>query len=123
MRCRSSETELYQTNKEILSGTDFLPPLLKYFMRLLFRSKIKQEVPKSVTPALLFGVSVEMGHIVGSKTLIIELAKLGFKSAMMKLNDSSNQLQFNPSQKTKKIFLHFFFHSVLEIIVTTTQIL
>ena len=79
-------------------------------MRLLVGSKIKQEVPKSVTPALLFGVGVgvEMGHIVGSKTLIIELAKLGFKSAMMKLKDSSNQLQFNPNQKKKKIFLHFF---------------
>ena len=80
MRCRSFETELYQTNKEILSGTNFLPLLLNYFKRLLVGSEIKQEVPKNVTPPLLFGVGVEMGHIVRSKTLIIELAKLGFKS-------------------------------------------
>ena len=91
MPCRSLETEFYQKNKEILLGTDLLPLLLKYIVRLLVGSEIKQEVLKSVTLPLLFGLGVKMDHIVGSKTLIIELAKLGFTSAMVKLNDSSNQ--------------------------------
>ena len=57
-------------------------------MRLLVGSEIKQAAigqilikpmkPKSVTPRLLFGLVVEMDHIVGSKALTIELAKLGF---------------------------------------------
>ena len=79
MRSRSFETEFYQTSKEILLGTDFLPLLLKYFVRLLVGSEIKQEVLKSVTLPLLFGLGVKMDHIVGSKTLIIELAKIFLK--------------------------------------------
>ena len=57
-------------------------------MRLLVGSEIKQAAigqiliklmkPKSVTPRLLFGLVVETDHIVGSRALIIELAKLGF---------------------------------------------
>ena len=57
-------------------------------MRLLVGSEIKQATigqiliklmkPKSVTPRLLFGLVVEMDHIVGSRALTIELAKLGF---------------------------------------------
>ena len=57
-------------------------------MRLLVGSEIKQAAigqiliklmkPKSVTPRLLFGLVAEMDHIVGSRALIIELAKLGF---------------------------------------------
>ena len=57
-------------------------------MRLLVGSEIKQAAIgqsltkpiklKSVIPPLLFDLGVIMDRIVGSKTLIIELAKLGF---------------------------------------------
>ena len=163
MGCRSFETELFPANKEILSGTDFLLPMLKYFMRLLVDSEIKQPTigqslikamkAKSVIPPLLFGLGVEIDHIVGSKILIIELAKLGFsirydevnrfkqsalhkkmkfsikdffnkcdqirrklwiwshllkKSVMENFIFCAVQLQFNPNQKTKKMFLLLF---------------
>ena len=38
---------------------------------------IKAMRPNSVIPLLLFGLRVEVDHAVGSKTLLIELSKLG----------------------------------------------
>ena len=62
--------------------------MLKYFKRLLVGSEIKHaEIgqslmkamkPQSVIPPLLFNLGVKIDHTVGSKTLIIELAKLRF---------------------------------------------
>ena len=76
MRCTFFETELYPTDKEIISETDFLPPMLKHFMRLLVGSEIKQAAIgqsltkpiklKSVIPPLLFGLGVKMDRTVGS---------------------------------------------------------
>ena len=39
---------------------------------------MKAMKPNSVTPPLLFGLGVEVDHVVGSKTLIVELANLGY---------------------------------------------
>ena len=85
MRCRSFEIDFYpfftQQTKKFHQELIFLPPMFRYFKRLLVGSEIKQAAireslmkamkSKSVIPKL-FGQSVEMDHIVGLKTLIIE---------------------------------------------------
>ena len=87
MRCTVYRSEFYPSSDDIRSGAEFLPPLLKYFMRLLVGPDLKQAAigqclmkamrPNSVLLPLLFGLGVEVDHSVGSKTLVIELAKLG----------------------------------------------
>ena len=88
MRCTDYQSEFYPSSNDIRSGTEFLQPLLNYFMRLLVGPDLKQVAigqclmkamrTNSVLPPLLIGLGVEVDHTIGSKTLVIELAKLGY---------------------------------------------
>ena len=101
-------------------------------MRLLVGSEIKQATigqslmkamkAKSVIPPLLFGLGVEMDHIVGSKILIIELAKLGFSTSYDEVTRFKHSVAIQSQSEDEENVSSFFFYSGLQIIATTTQI-
>ena len=86
IRCTNFESEHYPSNADIIGGANFLPPVLRYFMQCLVSNELKQASigqcllklmkPNGVIPPLLFGLGVEVDHTIGSKTLLVELAKL-----------------------------------------------
>ena len=65
-----------------------VPPLLQNLMKSLVRNQLKCSAisqcivqgarPRSIITPLLFGLSVELDHLFASKTLLIQLARLGF---------------------------------------------
>ena len=67
---------------------DFLPPSLRLLIEILIGPSLKQVSlgksllkfikPNTVPPPLLFGLQVKIYHATGSKTLLIELVKLGY---------------------------------------------
>ena len=67
---------------------DFLPPSLRLLIELLVGSRFRQASlgqcilkamkPNSIIPPLFFGLGIEIDHANGSKTLLIELAQLGY---------------------------------------------
>lgn len=74
--------------QKICSGTPYLPPMLKYFFKCLVGSDLKQAAlgqclikamrPNTVIPRLLFGLDIKVDHLIGSNTLVFELAKMGY---------------------------------------------
>ena len=88
-------------------GIDFLPPFLRLFMELLIAPSLKQASlgqcllkvmkPNSVIPPLLFGLEVETNHAIGSKTLLIELAKLGYSISYDEIKRYKQSLMKNES--------------------------
>ena len=82
-------TETYPTEKDIHENRlEYLPNSLQLLMKSLITSELKQASigqcllkavkPNSTIPPLLFGLSVELDNIFGSKWLIEELCKFGF---------------------------------------------
>ena len=81
------ETNVYLSKADIELGAEFLPPTLKLLMIVLVGQGSKQASlgqcilkamkPKFVIPPLLFGLGVEIDHVIGSKTLLTEISKLG----------------------------------------------
>ena len=53
--------------------------------------------PNSVIPPLLFGLGVEIDHTTGSKTLLIELAMLGYSISYDKIKRYKQSLMKNES--------------------------
>ena len=85
------DCSVYPTKSEIESvefGVKWLPPLLRFLLENLISSDVKQASigqsvihamrPRSSLPPILFGLSVEMDHLFGSKWLDTEASRLGF---------------------------------------------
>ena len=85
--CFHNQQNILDKN-QLQDSKDLLPPSLRLLMESLVSSEVKQSSigqcilkairPNSFTPALLFGLGVEVDHMFGSKWLVNELAKLGF---------------------------------------------
>ena len=90
---RALETNMgqYPTTDDISNleqSKSIIPHCLQKFLSVLVKSPVKQNSigqcllyavrPRSVIPPILFGLGVEMDHVIGSKWAITELNKLGF---------------------------------------------
>ena len=58
---------------------------------------LKAMKPNSVIPPLLFGLGVEIDHTIGSKTLLIELAMLGYSISYDEIKRYKQSLMKNES--------------------------
>ena len=85
------ENEFYPNTTEIkesIKGKDFLPHTLQVFMKEIINCSLKQislgqcivkaARPRSSLPPLLFGLTVELDHLFGSKWLLNQLSRLGY---------------------------------------------
>ena len=92
IRSAKFNCEFYPTKEDIEScgkGKEWLPDYLKLFLEKSLKHPLKQASigqaiiyatrPRSCIPPILFGLGVEADHIVGSKWLVNELSRLGFR--------------------------------------------
>ena len=92
IRSAKFNCEFYPTKEDIEScgkGKEWLPDYLKLFLENILKHPLKQASigqaiinatrPRSCIPPILFGLGVEADHIVGSKWLVNELSRLGFR--------------------------------------------
>ena len=103
--------------EDIGVGIDFLPPSLRLLMELLISPSLKQASlgqcllkamkPNSVIPPLLFGLGVETDHAIGSKTLLIELAKLGYSISYDEIKRYKQSLMKNESNSIASAVTEF----------------
>ena len=95
----------YPEVNQLTEECSVVPPLLQNLMKSLVRNQLKCSAisqcivqgarPRSIITPLLFGLSVELDHLFASKTLLIQLARLGFSLSyhlMTKSCVTSNQL-------------------------------
>ena len=88
IRCTQYETDSYPALNDIETGTSILPSSLMLLLECLIENSLKQASigqcllksikPNSAIPPLLFTLGVEIDHAVCSKSLLIELSKLGY---------------------------------------------
>ena len=92
IREKEYDTSIYPKSNEIkTSGDNWVPELLRTFLRVLIKSELKQQSvgqsivqaakPRSALLPIPFGLAVELDHVFGSKWLIEELYHLGFCSS------------------------------------------
>ena len=83
--------DFYPSNDDIRNvdaACQWLPSTLQMFLQPIVKSTVKRAAfgqclvrasrPRSVIPPLLFGLGVELDHVLGSKWLINELLRLGY---------------------------------------------
>ena len=78
----------YPFNDAITVDNNYIPPLLKLFMKFLVLSNLKQNSigqclvqaarPWSIATPIPLALGVDVDHYVGSRNLIVELSRLGF---------------------------------------------
>ena len=88
IRSKTFDIKYHPTMKDLVSGSAILPSSLKLLMKSLMAFQLKQASigqgilkvmrHNSVTPSLVFELGAMTDHVIGSKTLLIELAKLGY---------------------------------------------
>ena len=78
VRSKTFDIKYYPTMTNLVSGSAILLSSLESLMKSIGLCILKATRPNSVIPSLLFGLGVEVDHVIGSKTLLIELAKLGY---------------------------------------------
>ena len=88
IRCNQYQTDFYPSLNDIETRTNILPPSLMLLMECLIENPLKQASigqcllktmkPNSVIPPLLCALGVKIDHAICSKSLLIELSKLGY---------------------------------------------
>ena len=78
---------------------------------------LKAMKPNSVIPPLLFGLGVEIDHAIGSQTLLIELAKLGYSISYDKIKIYKQSLMKNESHSFTSVVTSL--PSLLQLMSTT----
>jgi hypothetical protein len=91
IRERDYNSTVYPTNEDVKNvdlGKQWVTPLLQALMETLIPQEVKQVAishsiiqtvkPRSVITPTLYGVGVQMDHVLASKWLVNELARLGF---------------------------------------------
>ena len=86
---KNYSADFYLSTEKISDLKGQMPSYLNLFMETLFPCEFKQSSisqcilkvvkPRSIIPAIPFGLGVELDHIFGSRWLIDELYKLGFR--------------------------------------------
>ena len=98
-------TDFYPSTEEISDLKGPMPSYLNLFMEKLFPCELKQSSisqyilkavkPRSVIPPILFGLGVELDHVLGSRWLIDELHKLGFCVSYREIAKSKQEVVAN----------------------------
>ena len=95
VRSKTFDIKYYPTMTNLVSGSASLLSSLESLMKSIGLCILKATRPNSVTPSLLFGLGVEVDHVISSKTLLIELAKLGYSISYNEVQRYKQSLMSN----------------------------
>jgi len=91
IREMESNVDVYPEINENTGESQFIPKLLKVFMKILVASKLKQNSigecivqaarPRTILAPIPLSLGIEMHHLLGSKYVIRQLNRLGFSTS------------------------------------------